>query len=419
MPSADYSDFIKFKRIQTEVAVSKNIDSRKKRAGAPNAGYNPSYQLQNLPPNIFTPGRLIPQPPTQEYTDGDFVFSDQALTILIRYTGDIGSVTSLEIPATTKIISESVFTGCRSLVSLEIPDGLERINNLAFSGCEKLQSLLMFNSVTYIGESAFAICFSLLTLDLSDSLQAISPYAFENCQTVEALTIPNSVTSIGEGSFRECNSLISVTLGNLVELIDHHAFSGCNKLESLSIPNSVLTIGESAFDTCTSLSTLDIGTGITSSSSIGNNAFLGCTSLTKSGLTKNFILSPIESIRIFGVPDFSDTDVIPVDFGNSSSITVSSLPSQTSFTFYFTNVTLGTTNTGLGFQIVSPSTYDFTGSTLLVENPSGYSVINTELQSDSIFFRLTTTNLVQNSTWLVTLSVVNGATTGPFYMGFD
>ena len=222
------------------------------------------------------------------------------------------SLTGVTIPDSVTSIGGSAFYGCTSLTSVTIPDSVTSIGGSAFGNCKSLTNMTIPDSVTLIGNGAFLGCTSLTSVTIPDSVTSIGEQAFSECTSLTSVTIPDSVTSIGEGAFYDCSSLTSVTIPDSVTSIGDYAFYGCESLTSVTIPDSVTSIGNGAFASCTSLTGIWVAEGnndyssdasgvlfnkdkITlvqcpgtfreytipdSVTSIGEQAFMGCSSLT-------------------------------------------------------------------------------------------------------------------------------------------
>ena len=233
-----------------------------------------------------------------EYDDeySGFVTIPSAVT----YSGITYSVTS---------IGERAFFNCSSLTSITIPNSVTSIGDRAFMGCSSLTSITIPNSVTSIGENVFnatgiynneanwendvlyiSNCLIEAKNDISgayiikEGTRLLAEWAFANCSGLTSITIPESVTSIGDNAFAYCSGLTSVvwnaenyadfpssfdapfygrrsqitsfTFGDSVKHIPAYMCYEMDNLTSITIPNSVTDIGEEAFMGCESLTSI-------------------------------------------------------------------------------------------------------------------------------------------------------------------
>ena len=65
-------------------------------------------------------------------------------------------------------------------------------------------------------------------------VKKIPAFAFDGLRGVRTIIIPDSVEYVGDGAFHSCDSLESLVIGNSVDSIGGGAFYGCTGLTSIT-----------------------------------------------------------------------------------------------------------------------------------------------------------------------------------------
>jgi hypothetical protein len=115
--------------------------------------------------------------------------------------------------------------------------------------------------------------------------------------------------SISQGAFRNANITgVNFLAPSNITSIGQNAFNGCTALANVTIPAGVTSIGNNAFRDCTALPGVTIPDSVTS---IGDNAFRNCT-----GLTSVAIPAGVTSIGSFAFLGCISLESITVDAAN-------------------------------------------------------------------------------------------------------
>ena len=123
----------------------------------------------------------------------------------------------MTIPQGVTIISDNLFSGCKSLAEVTIPKGVTSISNYAFSGCDSLTSIAIPNTVLWMGVGTFRSCDRLTDVVLPIHLSAIVSEMFYDCVSLKTVSVPDHVDSIGWEVFKNCNALENVYFGGTEE----------------------------------------------------------------------------------------------------------------------------------------------------------------------------------------------------------
>lgn len=118
------------------------------------------------------------------------------------------SLVEINIPSKVTSIQCYTFENCKALEHVSFPDGLTGIEDGAFYNCGSLVNITIPSGVISIGPHAFSGCNALIGIGELSNLTSIGDYAFCECKALEKLKLPKSMISIGTGAFWGCNAQI-------------------------------------------------------------------------------------------------------------------------------------------------------------------------------------------------------------------
>ena len=145
-------------------------------------------------------------------------------------------------------------------VTFANPSNVKKIGDYAFMSCTELQSVVLPNSLEYMGDGIFEQDYKLTDVrfqtrsDGTVALETIKNFTFWLCTGMKSLELPDGIKEI-EGSqsgaaMQYMLSLKNVRLPNTLETIGAHFLCCASSLESLTIPASVKTIDGACFHGC-------------------------------------------------------------------------------------------------------------------------------------------------------------------------
>jgi len=158
----------------------------------------------------------------------------------------------------------------------QIP-GKNSSTNAQFNKCTFNSSVISMSSLTALGDNAFENCtFEDGVVFALPSLSKIGSNAFLNCSSLTSINFPAVTEFTGTSPFVGCTGLKTVIIGNSFETLGDNVFKDIQLApDALIYLNGVTSIGDNAFAGCTTVSMVSMPKVQT----VGSNAFLNCTSI--------------------------------------------------------------------------------------------------------------------------------------------
>lgn len=187
----------------------------------------------------------------------------------ITSVSNLGNITSIPNGSYDGWPHTGIFSQCKELKSVVLPETLTFIGMHAFNNCSALESINL-EKVKEIGIFAFEGCSSLRSIDLS-SVETLCLGAFNQCNNLSGiLRMPNlkNVRDVDRnynaGIFNNTNITAVLDIGTITKIpnpstlawVANGMFSNCTNLKIAVLPQTINFIGFHTFINDTSLSTV-------------------------------------------------------------------------------------------------------------------------------------------------------------------
>ena len=226
------------------------------------------------------------------------------------------------------------YHGKDKIVEIPTDKSIMYIGEDAFENNDTMEEVIIPKSVINIGEGAFNNCTALKrvyfvsrdALPIADAdVKLIYRDAFRNCTSLEMVDLTNvKVVTLGANAFLGCSSLNEIKKMQAIGTAFTSAFEGCSSLESIDL-TGMHVAGTNVFKDCVSLT--DVATGrytaigegmfrncvslkeiVLKNTSIGANAFVGCSAL------KNVTIDQESENYVIGSQAFMNSGLESIDF---------------------------------------------------------------------------------------------------------
>jgi len=233
---------------------------------------------------------------TLDTETGVFTLSGTALrwksdsTNSLPWYDHLAEIETLVVDSSVTYLGSWGFAGAENLKEVFLPDSICHVGAGVFYNCPRIASPIYSDSVFIymptasegayslpsgpkrIADGAFYGCNRLSVIRVPDSYIELGNYTFYHCSSLVNIIVRGPIEEIGNSTFEECGNLRSFHFEN-VKKIGDQAFLGCTSLTTVDLPENFVRIGKKAFELCSELTTLRCPASI---EYIGEQAFRYC-----------------------------------------------------------------------------------------------------------------------------------------------
>lgn len=229
---------------------------------------------------------------------------NDGLEVIKDFAIDCGDeLETLVIPESVKYIGDEAISG-EALKNITMPKHLEYMGKRIFYGTAyDADSANRVDGIQYHGQYLIAgIRIGYAEIDNPDPSAPTENKQIHEWEAVGDIEIREGTTLMGVGAF-EMSNITSVKLPSTLKSISKLGFYWCKNLNNVVIPGTVKEIGDNAFSWCESLSNLTISEGV---EHIGEMAFFRCNNLNEVTIPRS--VTQID-LQAFGWDYVNDYDV--------------------------------------------------------------------------------------------------------------
>lgn len=195
------------------------------------SGYNGSESKVILPKSFMKDGEKFAVTKI-----GDDAFSDK-------------NISSVVLLSTEVEVGNNAFKNTK-LESFEF-ERVKSIGESAFSGT-KIQSVTVSNKLQSLSRYAFAGCENLTSVDLTQSsatLTTIPFNCFNGCTKLSEVKLSLYITTLGSQAFSGCSNLQDISFVNQsIKMLGANVFEGCDKVQEFNFSSNIDECAENALD---------------------------------------------------------------------------------------------------------------------------------------------------------------------------